>query len=120
MGASEGMIVGIDIDGTITAFPEFFSIFTKSLRKSGAEIHIITARAPDQYTKEELESIDIVYDHLHEWDFDTYEETSSEWKARVCQENNVTILFDNDLDICARVQKTNAVVQLSSANSLFF
>ena len=40
------MKIGVDLDATITAYPEFFSAFTKAMARTGHEIHIITNRPP--------------------------------------------------------------------------
>ena len=38
------MKIGVDLDATITAYPEFFSVLTKAMAQAGHEIHIITNR----------------------------------------------------------------------------
>jgi len=38
------MKIGVDLDATITAYPEFFGVFTKAIAEAGHEIHIITNR----------------------------------------------------------------------------
>lgn len=60
-------VVGIDIDGTITLDPAFFSAFTHDCRQSGIVIHIVSARPPDSRaeTEAELLELEILYDELH-------------------------------------------------------
>jgi uncharacterized HAD superfamily protein len=59
--------IGIDLDDCITYKPEFFSLFTNSM-KNVAQIHIITNREQtpesEQNTKEDLSRIGIHYDYL--------------------------------------------------------
>lgn len=43
--------LGLDIDETITAYPEFFAVLTDSLIKNGHEVYIITG------TEEECEPL---------------------------------------------------------------
>lgn len=59
------MRIGIDIDATITMYPEFFRALTEAMY-STHEIHVITDRDPaihDQ-TVEELQELGIRYHHL--------------------------------------------------------
>jgi uncharacterized HAD superfamily protein len=80
--------IGIDLDDCITYKPEFFRLFTNSM-KNVAQIHIITNREQtpesEQNTKEELSRIGIHYDHLI---------ITSE-KSRYILENGITVYFDD-------------------------
>lgn len=49
------MKIGIDLDATITAYPEVFSCFTKAYKDAHHEIHIITDRM--QGTEEDVADI---------------------------------------------------------------
>ena len=57
------MKIAVDIDGTITAYPEFFGLFTKAMTKAGCEIHILTdrERETENGIAEELEHYGIRY-----------------------------------------------------------
>lgn len=59
--------IGIDIDGTITEDPEFFSALTRKFRLGGTVVHVVTARGAEcrQDTEEELFELDIEYDYLY-------------------------------------------------------
>jgi hypothetical protein len=61
------VVIGIDIDGTITLDPAFYSKFTHDCRRSGIIVHIVSARPPDSRaeTEAELRELEIVYDELH-------------------------------------------------------
>jgi len=59
--------IGLDLDGTISYCPTFFSLLTNAL-KDVVEIHIITDREQtsqsEEGTKKELEEFGIYYHHL--------------------------------------------------------
>ena len=57
------MKIGVDLDATITAYPEFFSVFTKAMARKGHEIHIITNRPPgtEEFIAAELAEYRITY-----------------------------------------------------------
>jgi hypothetical protein len=82
------LILLIDLDDCITYQPEFFSLFTNSM-KGVALIHIITNRErtpeSEQNTKEQLQNLGIHYDHLI---------ITSE-KMKYILENGVSIYYDD-------------------------
>ena len=57
------MKIAVDIDGTITAYPDFFKLFTKAMTEIGCEIHVLTDREPgtEKGVAEELENYGITY-----------------------------------------------------------
>ena len=60
------MNIALDVDGTIDKAPEFFSAFSKAMRKDGHKIYIFTSRMPilESETIQQLEEWDIEYDEL--------------------------------------------------------
>ena len=60
-------VIGIDIDGTITLDPDFYSAFTRDCKRSGIIVHIVSARPPESRadTEAELLELEIAYDELH-------------------------------------------------------
>jgi hypothetical protein len=62
------MVVGLDIDGTITAAPEFFSMLTKAVYREGGKVLIISARtkssAVREHTEAELRGYGVIYSKL--------------------------------------------------------
>ena len=60
-------VIGIDIDGTITLDPAFYSAFTRNCKRSNIVVHIVSARPPESRveTEAELQELDIVFDELH-------------------------------------------------------
>lgn len=93
------MIVGIDMDGTITKHPELFRILVKGLQAEGNSVHIITCRLEPEAVVESLNALGIGFDEVHtpvpEKDFMTV----GEWKAEVCREVGVDIMFEDSPDV---------------------
>lgn len=60
-------VIGIDIDGTITLDPTFYSAFTCDCKRRNILVHIVSARPPESRaeTEAELRELDIVFDELH-------------------------------------------------------
>ena len=67
MAEEPATVIGIDIDGTITLDPDFYSAFTHDCRRSGISVHIVSARPPESRadTEAELRELEIGYDELH-------------------------------------------------------
>jgi len=67
MSAEMITAIGIDIDGTITIDPPFFSALARKLRNNGTIVHVVTARDAEsrQETEDELFELDIEYDELY-------------------------------------------------------
>ena len=55
--------IGIDLDGTISEYPEFFKLFTKAVADAGCKIYIITDRTAgtEPEVRGELERYGITY-----------------------------------------------------------
>jgi len=55
--------IGIDLDGTISEYPEFFKLFTKAIAEAGCKIYIVTDREPgtEVQVKAELKNYGITY-----------------------------------------------------------
>ncbi len=87
--------VGLDLDGTISSNPLFFSVLTGALSEAGWPIHIITYRdlVLLEETKRELKSYKIAYNFLHlppegsgpSW----------EWKAKIIEDYGITIVLED-------------------------
>lgn len=48
--------IGIDIDHTITAYPEVFAELAKAAKLGGGEVHIISSRSDDAPVREQTEN----------------------------------------------------------------
>ena len=60
------MKIALDLDNTITAYPLFFSLFSKAMKQVGCQIYIITNREPntENEIKNELDKLKITYDFI--------------------------------------------------------
>lgn len=58
------MKVGIDIHGTIDTNPEYFSRYTKMLKRQDVEVHITTGKKISVGMIEQLRKWEIEYDYL--------------------------------------------------------
>ena len=98
------MIVGFDIDGTITKHPVFFSFLTHALVEKGHTVLIITTRNERYITENDLEKWSIKYTELHVADYSENEDLDK-WKACICQELGVEIFFEDDPDVIRLLDK---------------
>jgi len=81
------MQIGVDLDATISAYPEFFKLFTKAMSEAGCKVHIITDRVPgtEQRVAEELRTYGITYDLIHITDN----------KSEYIMKEGISVLFDD-------------------------
>jgi len=58
------MKIGVDLDGTISEYPEFFKLFTQAMSQAGCKIYVITDRPPgtEDIVTEQLQGYGITYD----------------------------------------------------------
>jgi hypothetical protein len=58
------MKIAVDLDGTISEYPEFFKLFTKAMSQAGCKIYVITDRPPgtEDMVVEQLQGYGITYD----------------------------------------------------------
>ena len=107
------MNIALDIDGTITKNPEFFSVLSQAIRQAGGKVYIVTSRSNadgvEVQTRKELASYAIEFDNLviiadsggqkqitcpHE-NLDWYQKYLWQ-KVAVCLDYNVGIVFEDD------------------------
>ncbi len=89
--------IGVDIDGTATALPIFFSFLTKALVAAGHRVIIITYRMEQfrDITIADLESLGIAYTELHlcgEY------LPAHIWKAKLAEELQLDMMFEDASD----------------------
>lgn len=81
--------LGLDIDETITAYPEFFAVLTDSLIKNGHEVYIITG-TEEEYEplrKEFIENMGIKYTK--------FISTNGEPKLSYAQAHDIDLVIDD-------------------------
>ncbi len=63
----QGMRLALDIDGTITADPDFFASYAKGVLRTGGEVHVVSTRSPEARaeTLDELRELNVKFSFLH-------------------------------------------------------
>lgn len=97
------MNVGFDLDDTITRCPEFFAVISRALVNAGHHVYIVTYREDREFAEEDLAEHRICYTELLLPDRqDLTQDDSADWKvrvgrwkARVCLEKQIELLFDD-------------------------
>jgi uncharacterized HAD superfamily protein len=81
--------MGIDLDGTISEYPEFFNLLSRAMARVGCKIYVVTDRRPgtEASVARELERYDITYHVI---------KITAE-KAKYILREGISILFD-DMD----------------------
>lgn len=104
------MRIGIDFDSTITKYPSFFSNLT---RGENNECFVITARPEKEreYVEGFLKNHDIkvvrvmmITEDLAKADDRAYIETVFREKPRMCREEKIEVMYDDDLRILRRIK----------------
>lgn len=94
------MIIGIDIEGTITTAPDFFAWLTAALLRDGHKVFIITMRTHHEDTALELEQLGIRCTELITPDESVFERPDADrWKGEVCSHLGIEVMFDDSMDI---------------------
>jgi hypothetical protein len=123
------MNIALDIDGTITKNPGFFSLLSQSVRRAGGRVYIVTSRGNadgvEEQTRQELASYGLEFDALfiiadsggqeqiacpHE-NLDWYQKYLWQ-KVRVCLDHNVHIVFDDDPKVVSLFEKYAPDIQV--------
>lgn len=93
------MIIAVDLDGMLLAFPEFFAHFFPSMQAAGNVIGILTTRDDGKKDEilEELESKLGIKPQFFITMPNSFEDEMShgKFKAKVCNDLEVDILFDD-------------------------
>lgn len=93
------MKIAVDLDGTISEYPEFFKLFTKAMSQAGCRIYILTDRPPgtEEMVAEQLQSYGITYDVMK----------ITSQKSQYILKEAITVLYDDTdqyfLDLPAEV-----------------
>ena len=100
------MKIGLDLDDTITAMPEFFSVLSKALTKAGHKIYVITYRNKTDRmdTVQELREFGIEYEKLFCSDWNN--EDMGPYKARIAREVGLDLMIDDSPEVLAELPDT--------------
>lgn len=89
MPARDTYKIAVDLDGTISEYPQFFKLFTKAMAEAGCRIYVVTDRpqGTEKEIQRELEDYGITYHVL---------KITSD-KAGFIEDEGISVLFD-DMD----------------------
>ena len=96
------MIVGLDLDYTISAFPAWFALVSRALVNDGHEVHVLTHREPGTAAsvQVELAGMKIEYTALH---LPTDGESPEVWKPRKAAELGLDMMIEDAPEVLARM-----------------
>lgn len=79
--------IAVDLDGTISEYPEFFKLFTEAMSQAGCQIYILTDRAAgtEDQVAEQLRGYDITYETIK----------IAGQKDKYILKEGITVLFDD-------------------------
>jgi len=79
--------IAVDLDGTISEYPQFFKLFTKAMSQAGCKIYILTDRPPgtEEQVSEQLQSYGITYDIIK----------IISQKSQYILKEGITVLYDD-------------------------
>lgn len=98
------MVIGIDIDDTITRHPGFFAFMTEALVAAGHEVVIITFRENAELTAADLAKWGVRYTKLVTSSLESHlEHGVYEWKGMVCREHGIEVFFEDDPHVLRHV-----------------
>lgn len=105
------MNLALDIDGTITAHPDYFSELTRQVQAAGGNVHIVSSRSPTpeayRVTESELAGYGIIFDTIHfipemgqevagaPGELDWYRKYLWQ-KIDYCRQNGIDVCYDDD------------------------
>ena len=95
------MKIALDIDGTISDSPEFFSLISKAIMAQGGEVHVISYRWEETRfrTEEELDSWGISYTRLHLPADTVRPRDCPAWKASIVTEQGIEVVFEDQPEV---------------------
>jgi len=96
------MVIGLDIDGTITRHPAFFAFLSRALRQAGHDVVVITFRQDRASSESDLAQWGIAYSRLVIWSLGAHTDMLR-WKGDVCRELGVEVLFEDDPQVLCQV-----------------
>ncbi len=98
------MIIGFDIDDTITRNVSFFSFLSKALIDAGHKVIIITHRDQRKITERDMKKWNIHYHELILSDINSMLNYGvNEWKAEICREKKIDVFFEDDPDVLKNI-----------------
>lgn len=99
------MVVALDIDETIARHPPFFAGVARAMLAAGHSVLIITLRQDRQSAENDLRSWGVPYSLLVVADTRSLMEHGDAWKAKVCRQYRVEVLFEDSPSIIRHVDR---------------
>lgn len=101
------MRIGIDLDDTISALPQWFSLLCDAFVAAGHEVHVLTFRSPgtEAEVRVELQELGIRYTALHLPSAGVH---PPEWKAAVAQRLELDLMIEDSPEVLARMPASTA------------
>lgn len=110
MTGEDGMKLGLDIDGTISACPHFYAFMARGIVTEGGEVHIISARAETDRGVTERHLVEwgfgdiphvlhlypLHYNHADPEELEAHFVRHAAWKAETCKAHGIRVLIDDD------------------------
>jgi hypothetical protein len=99
-----GVKIAIDLDATITMYPQVFSGFSKAFKAAGHEVHIVTDRVAgtEDTIAQMLSELDIAYDCIH----------IAKDKASYILRQGIDVLFDDTDQYFVQLPESVAVMKV--------
>jgi len=96
------MNIGIDLDYTISALPEFFSVLAAALVDGGHQVHVITYRevGTEEQVRGELEQLRIRYTQLH---LPRRACSAPQWKAELAASLGLDVMIEDSPEVLSRM-----------------
>lgn len=107
------MRFAVDIDDTVTKWPEEFKAIMESLKMSGHDVYMLTGgmdpqSANERYRENQLKKLGIErnthYDDIHICVSDTYNGVAK-LKGKFCKENEINVDFDDQYEYQDEIRK---------------
>lgn len=109
------MNIALDIDGTISDHPEFFSVLSSGLRAAGHRVYVLTYRDPARVeaTKAQLAGWGVGFDEL-------VIASSLQDKGPLCGKHAIDVLFDDQDECIVAVPETVFVCKVRNGGNFSF
>lgn len=89
------MIIGIDIDDTITRHPGFFAFISQALMDAGHEVYIISFRDGQEETEAAVRQFGVAFTKVILPSDQDLQDDFYAWKAKACRQLGVEVLFED-------------------------
>lgn len=96
------MIIGVDLDDTITELPEFFAFVSAALVRSGHQVHVITYRevGTEDEVLAQLKELGMHYTHLH---LPHAPCSPPQWKAEVAAKVGLDLMIEDSPEVLSQM-----------------